>query len=143
MHICHSEDKSVDRIIYVIRPTVNEMIFSNFINEFKATPNSEYERLVKRIAKLLLYCGENLSYIYENFYSDEYDSFGSFLEIELDLESEKVKTILENCTNNQCLWRIDVADYETYNFITLFDGQTWEEESLLEKVNMAMLRCEI
>ena len=142
MNICYLDAGSTHRILYVVRPEITEEIYEKFVLKFKAVPGSEYERLVRRIAKLILYCGEDLSKLYDNLFCVEYENFTDYLELELGLDERLVKTILDEIKDGESLWRIDISDYETYNFLTVFDGNTWDEEPIVEKINIAMMRCE-
>ena len=142
MNICYIENGSIDNILYVLRPEVTEEIHKRFVAEFEASPGGEYEKLVYRIANLIFFCGEDLTKTYEMFFCEEYSSFSEFLEIEQGFDEALVKCILEKCKEDENLWRIDVADYETYNFMNLFDSKTWNEESLIERINLAIARCE-
>ena len=142
MNICYLDAGSLHSILYVVRPEITEEIYEKFVSEFKAIPGSEYEKLVHRIAKLILLCGENLSKLHTDFFSVEYESFADYLESELGLDEKLVKTILEKIKEGESLWRIDISDFETYNFMSIFDGKTWDEEPLVEKINVTIMRCE-
>ena len=108
---------------------------------YSAVPNSEYEKLVVRIANLILFCGENLTEKYEMFFSEEYNEFSAFLELEQGIDELLVEEILAHSNEYESLWRIDITDFETYNFMNLFDGKTWEEELLVDKINLALEGC--
>ena len=141
MYICSQERDSFDRYLYVLRPEENLCNTEDFVKAFGAIPNSEYENLVKRITNLIFHCGENLNEVYQSFFSTEYDTFEEFLEYEECLHEDMVKKLLENSKKRECVWRINITDYETYNFMNLFDNNVWPEESLLEKVNEIIMRC--
>ena len=141
MQMYYTDGKELLKTIYVLRPDITDTILTKFVSSFGALPNSEYERLVKRIANLLLFCGENLDFLYQNFYSEEYDGFSEFLENELEFEKELVQRIKEDRGKDECLWRITVSNHETYNFMTLFDNQNWEEESIFNRINHVLSRC--
>ena len=53
-----------------------------------------------------------------------------------------VEKILAKIKAGESLWRIDISDFETYNFTNIFDGKTWEEEPIVNKINTAIMRCE-
>ena len=142
MNICYLDAGSLHSILYVVRPEITEEIYLKFVAEFKAVPGSEYERLVHRIAKLILFCGEDLSRLYHNFYSVEYEDFADYLEAELGLDKKLIKRIQEKIKDGESLWRIDISDFETYNFMNIFDGKTWDEEPIVERINIAIMRCE-
>lgn len=142
MNICYLDTRTIHNILYVARPTISEEIYKKFVAEFRAVPGSEYDRLVHRIANLLLFCGEDLSKLHCDYFSMEYESFADFLEAELGLDEELVEKILEMIKDDESLWRIDVANFETYNFMKLFEGEIWEEEPIVTKINIAMMRCE-
>lgn len=142
MNICYLNAGSLHSILYVVRPEITKEIYEKFVAEFKAVPESEYERLVHRIAKLILFCGENLSRLYHDYFSVEYEDFASYLEEELGLNEKLVEKILAKIKAGESLWRIDISDFETYNFTNIFDGKTWEEEPIVNKINTAIMRCE-
>ena len=142
MNICYLDAGSLHSILYVVRPEITDEIYEKFVAEFKAVPGSEYERLVHRIAKLILFCGEDLSRLYHNFYGVEYEDFADYLEAELGLDEKLIKRIQEKIKDGESLWRIDISDFETYNFMNIFDGKTWDEEPIVERINMAIMRCE-
>ena len=142
MNICYLDAGSLHSILYVVRPEITEEIYQKFVAEFKAVPESEYERLVHRIAKLILFCGENLSRLYHDYFSVEYEDFASYLEEELGLNEKLVEKILAKIRDGESLWRIDISDFETYNFTNIFDGKTWEEEPIVNRINTAIMRCE-
>lgn len=142
MNIYYLDAGSLHSILYVVRPEITEEIYEKFVSEFKAIPGSEYERLVHRIAKLILFCGEDLSKLHNNYFSEEYENFADYLEAELELDEKLVKMILEKIKDGESLWRIDISDFETYNFMNIFDGKTWEEEPIVDKINLAIMRCE-
>ncbi len=142
MNICYLDAGSIHSALYVARPEITDEMYKKFVAEFKAIPESEYERLVHRIAKLILFCGEDLSKLHRDYYYMEYENFADYLEDECGLDEELVKNILEKIKDGESLWKIDVSDFETYNFMNLFDGNTWEEESIVGKINIAIMRCE-
>jgi len=142
MNICYLDAGSIHSILYVVRPEITEEIYKKFVEEFKAAPESEYERLVHRIAQLILFCGEDLSKLHHKFFSVEYENFADYLEAELELDEKLIKKILENVKEGESLWRIDISDFETYNFMNIFDGKTWGEEPIVNKINIAIMRCE-
>lgn len=142
MNICYLDAGSLHSILYVVRPEITEEIYQKFVAEFKAVPESEYERLVHRIAKLILFCGEDLSRLYLNFFSAEYEGFADYLEAELGLDIKLIKRIQEKIKDGESLWRINISDFETYNFMNIFDGKTWDENPIVEKINIAIMRCE-
>ena len=142
MKICYLKSDSIHNVLYVIRPEITEDTYKRLVAEFKAVPGGEYEKLVHRIVKLILFCGENLTKLYREFFDMEYDSFFDFLILEQGLDEHLVESILQSNRDDECLWKIDVSDYETYNFMHIFDGQTWEEEPIVNKINLAIARCE-
>ena len=142
MNICYLDAGSLNSILYVVRPEITKEIYENFVAEFRAVPGSEYERLVHRIAKLILFCGEDLSKLYHNFFGAEYENFADYLEAELGLDKQLVKKIQDDIKDGESLWRIDISDFETYNFMNIFDGKTWDEEPIVDKINIAIMRCE-
>lgn len=141
MNICYLDAGSLHSILYVVRPDITEEIYEKFVSEFKAIPGSEYGKLVHRIAKLIFFCGEDLSKLHNDFFGVEYESFADYLDAELGLDEKLVKTILDNIKDGERLWRIDISDFETYNFMNIFDGKTWDEEPIVEKINVAIMRC--
>lgn len=140
MHLVYIAHKS-NYNIYILRPIITESHYNSFVSFFRASPNSQYEKLVRRIADLLFYCGENLTSLFHNFYSEEYDDFPAFLENELDFDEELISHIMEKRINDENLWRIKVSDYETYNFSNIFDTQIWEDNLLLETIDSILARC--
>lgn len=142
MNICYLDAGPLHSVLYVARPEITEKIYEKFVAEFKAIPESEYERLVHRIAKLILFCGEDLSKLHRDYFGAEYENFADYLEAELGLDKKLIKKIQEKIKDGESLWRIDISDFETYNFMNLFDGQTWDEEPIVEKINIAIMRCE-
>lgn len=141
MNICYLDAGSIHSILYVARPEITEKIYEKFVAEFKAIPGSEYERLVHRIAKLILFYGEDTSKLYRDYFSMEYEKFEDYLEAELGLGEQLVKMIQEKMKDGESLWKIDISDFETYNFMNLFDGKIWGEEPMVEKINIAIMRC--
>lgn len=139
--ICCIETASINNVLYVYRPEVTEELYANFVSKFAAVPNSEYEKLVVRIANLILFCGENLTEKYEMFFSEEYNEFSVFLELEQGIDELLIEEILVHSNEYESLWRIDITDFETYNFMNLFDGKTWEEEPLVDKINLVLVGC--
>ena len=139
--ICCIETASINNVLYVYRPEVTEELYANFVSKFAAVPNSEYEKLVVRIANLMLFCGENLTEKYEMFFSEEYNEFSVFLELEQGIDELLIEEILAHSNEYESLWRIDITDFETYNFMNLFDGKTWEEEPLVDKINLVLVGC--
>ena len=83
-----------------------------------------------------------MSRLYHNFYSVEYEDIADYLEAELGLDKKLIKKIQEKIKDGESLWRIDISDFETYNFMKIFDGKTWEEEPIVDKINLAIMRCE-
>lgn len=140
MYIFHKQG-AINTTLFVLRPDITEMQYAKFVSEFHALPDSEYERLVCRIADLLFFCGENLDSLYQDLYQEEYSDFSSFLEIELGFEEALINSIMEESEDDESLWIINITDYETYNFQNLFDNQIWTEDSLLERIIQVFARC--
>lgn len=142
MYCISCAEGSFDRIIYISRRSDNQTLKQYFLEAFGATSGSECERIVKRITNLLFDCGEDLTQIYELFYEKEYDSFSDFLENEERLSQTDITTLLKELKFGEDLWRINITDYETYNFLHLFDNSIWGEDSLNNIINIALKRCE-
>ncbi len=133
---------SGDNCLYILRPVITNHLFDKFVSFFHAAPDSEYKKLVLRISNLLFFCGENLTSLYDDLYSVEYKNFSDFLEFEINFDDESIKDIIKNTKANECLWRININGYETYNFLTLFDTQMWEKESIFDEIKNAVARCD-
>lgn len=140
MVIIPSKNNGITLDLYIIRSENNEIIKNRLNAKFKATPNSEYERVVNSINFILFNAGRNFNELYDKFFKEEYATFYDYLEQEKGFDESFVEEIRNQMKPNESFWEVRISDYEGYNFSNLFDCFTWDN-NLIEILNNALREC--
>ena len=122
-------------ILYVLRPDNYERIRNKVFPSTVTGAGTENARLMARIDNLLFNGGINLNKEYEYFYSQEYETFKSFLENEKGVGEHLLNDIATAKKDNEELWYINISDFDGYTLSTLFDKYTWSDNDLIERIN--------
>ena len=142
MLILPTKSGGFDLVLLILRSKNSSNIQGKLYKKFKAEPNSEYERITKKIIYLLFTAGRNLNEVYENFFKEEFTSFYDYLEQVEGFSETFIEEIKNNTKLDDSLWEVKISDCEGYNFSQLFDDFIWENNNLIEILNNALKECE-
>jgi len=120
---------------YVVIKKTNlsvDYILESFLKKAKADSNKYAGQMLKNIVSNFFVECEDMLYIFEKYYSKEYDKFEDYLYKNMLIDRDEIEFLMSKSSEEEKLYYVDLRNAVTNNDENLF---RYEKENFLEKIN--------
>lgn len=120
---------------YVVIKKTNlsvDNILESFLKKAKINPNKYAGQMLRNIVLNFFTECEDMLYIFEKYYSKEYDNFEDYLYKNMLIDRDEIEFLVSKNSEEERLYYVDLRNAVTNNDENLF---RYEEVNFLEKIN--------
>jgi hypothetical protein len=121
------------KYVVIMKPDSSvDYILESFIKKAKVDPNKYAGQMLKGIISNFFVECEDMQYIFEKYYSKEYDKFEDYLYKKILIDKDEIDFLMSKSSDKERLYYVDLRNAVSNNDEHLF---SYEKEDLLEKIN--------